>query len=74
MIKATGGSRDGTPLLILGLSRANTEKLLAGQPIRVRTDHVDPRLPAMNIVLMGGETEADIAAELGQHADGGADS
>lgn len=70
MIKATGGSKDGTPLLILGLSRLNTEKLLDGQPIHVRVDHVDPRLPALNVVLMGGETEEDIAAELGQHETG----
>jgi hypothetical protein len=70
MIKATGGSKDGVPLLILGLSRANTEKLLAGQPIHVRTDHVDPRVPAMHVILMGGETEEAIAAELGQHQTG----
>lgn len=65
MIKATGGSQDGTPILILGLSRKNTVRLLAGKPIRVRADHVDPRLPALNVVLMGGETEEAIAAELG---------
>jgi len=70
MIKATGRGQDGTPLLILGLSRGNTERLLSGQPIHVRADQVDPRLPALNVVLMGGETEGDIAAELGQHETG----
>jgi hypothetical protein len=70
VIKATGGSKDGTPMLILGLSRTNTDRLLAGQPIHVRADQTDPRLPALHIVLMGGETEQAIAAELGQHETG----
>lgn len=64
MIKASGGLKDGTPLLMLGLSRENTRRLLDGQPIQVRADHVDPRLPALAIVLVGGETEEAIAATL----------
>jgi hypothetical protein len=66
MIKATGGTKDGTPMLILGLSRENTVRLLAGQPIHVRVDEVDPRMPAMHVVLMGGENEDAIATELGK--------
>mgnify|MGYP001756654279 FL=1 len=64
MIKATGGTKDGTPLLLLGLSRANTEKLLAGQPIPIRTTDVDPRHPDMHILLMAGETEDILAEQL----------
>lgn len=64
MIKASGGGADGVPLLLLGLSRENCRRLLDGQPIKVRADHVDPRLPTLTVVLVGGETEDAIAAEL----------
>ena len=70
MIKATGGGADGTPFLLLGLSAENCRRLVAGQPIAVRADHVDPRLPALNVLLVGGETEEAIAAEIGK-LDGG---
>ena len=65
MIKATGGTKDGVPLLMLGLSRENTRRLHDDQPIRVRADYVDPRLPALEIVLFAGETEEDMTTRLG---------
>jgi hypothetical protein len=64
MIKATGGTTDGTPMIWLGLSRENTRRLHADEPIRIRTDHVDPRLPPLEIVLFAGETEEEMAATL----------
>lgn len=70
MIKASGGGADGVPFLLLGLSAENCRRLIAGQPIVVRADHVDPRLPRINVILVGGETEDAIAAELRQHVPG----
>lgn len=67
MIKATGGGADGVPFLLLGLSEENCRRLVAGQPISVRADHVDPRLPAINVILVGGATEQDIARDLRHH-------
>lgn len=64
MIKASGGGADGTPFLLLGLSAENCRRLVAGQPITVRADHVDPRLPVLNVIVVGGATEESIAAEL----------
>lgn len=68
MIKAAG--RIGhIPLLILGLSRLNTERLLAGKPVMVDTVDLgagtpDATLPRVRVLLMAGETESDITAEL----------
>ena len=56
----------GTPLLFLGLSRANCERLLQGLPIYIETADLN-RLglpPNMEVVLTGGETEEAIVAEL----------
>jgi len=64
MIKATGCGKDGTPVLFLGLSAENRKRLGEDQPIMVRADHVDPRLPAITVVLLGGDTEESIAAQL----------
>lgn len=54
MIKSTGRTADGDTVLILGLSRRNTERLLDDQPIKV--NGLD--------VLIGGETERAITGEL----------
>lgn len=68
MIKLSGRTGLGEPILILGLSRANTDRLTAGQPI-----HVAPRelvrlgLPEMTIVIHYGETERDILDEFAAH-------
>lgn len=64
MIKAAGGTGDG-PFLLLGLSRTNTERLLTGKPITLDTG--DMGLPRMRVIIMGGETEQAIAAELASH-------
>lgn len=64
MIKAGGRATvDGADraLLVVGLSRRNTEKLLQNQPIRfdARPLGVDCK-----VVVLGGETEADLQQDL----------
>jgi hypothetical protein len=57
---------DGThPVLLLGLSRLNCERLLAHQPIKFDTTELG--LPAMTVVIMAGETEDAITAQLQVH-------
>lgn len=63
MIKAVGSGADG-PIVFLGLSRENCTRLLANQPIPVRLRELSPDLPDLTIVLIGGETEADMAEDL----------
>lgn len=65
MIKARG-EKDGRPVLLLGLSRANVERLQADQPIVISADELEAMgLPAVEVVILAGETEATIAAQLG---------
>ena len=58
--------------LVIGLSRGNCERLLAGQPIEFQgavlcaglaADDV-PRLDTITVFIVGGETEETIQAEL----------
>lgn len=66
MLKALARGSDGRPMMILGLSRRNTELLLEGKPILVDTSNYGiPGGP--HIVLLGGETEETIQAEMAQH-------
>lgn len=52
----------GKPLVVLGLSGENVTRLMAGEPILLNLAELG--LPAQQIAIMGGRTEADIAAEL----------
>lgn len=61
MIKARGQAA-GTDMVILGLSRNNTERLLNNSPIMF--DGAQVGLAGVRIVICGGETEADIAEDL----------
>lgn len=67
MIKAIW-TNDGAHVLILGLSRENTKRLLAGQPIRV--DVAELRKTAgltgsvEQVLLVAGEDEAAIERDL----------
>lgn len=66
MIKARG-EKDGKPVLLIGLSRVNTKRLHLGQPIVIDADELESMgLPAMQVVILAGETEASMAAMLGQ--------
>ena len=57
MIKARGGK-----IVLFGLSRANTERLLADMPIRFAGEEVG--LPGLVFVIIGGETEKAMRAQL----------
>lgn len=67
MIKGMGATADGTPLVILGLSRLNTERLLDGKPIQVpAADLAQLGLPpgGPGVLLLGGETEDALLEDL----------
>lgn len=61
MIKAVGESGDKRFLLI-GLSMENCRRLLRGEPIMF--DLPAPLDPESKIIMLGGETEEAIVAEL----------
>lgn len=61
MIKAGGRTADNRPLLVIGLSRKNVERLLDNQPIRFAGDALGV---ACEVLILGGETEDDIAEDL----------
>lgn len=61
MIKARSIGKDGDDLIIFGLSARNVELLKAGKPISIRMEELGLR---GTVLIMYGETEQDIAAEL----------
>ena len=64
MIKFSATNTEtGQPVLGIGLSRANCEKLLAGQPILFNTSGM-AGLPALEVFILGGETEEAMALEM----------
>jgi hypothetical protein len=68
MVKATAITDRGARLVIIGLSRANCELLLAGKPIAFQGSDVSlDTEPATNFLLVAGETEDAIAEELKKH-------
>lgn len=64
MIKALV-TRSGAALVLLGLSGENMTRLMADEPILL--DLADLGLPACEIAIIGGKTQADIIAQLEQH-------
>ena len=62
MIKATGKTGDGRPLVLLGLSGENITRLMADEPIRF--DLAELGLPPMVVVIVGGRTEDAITEKL----------
>lgn len=62
MIKAAARGKDGKPLLILGLSRRNTELLLEGRPISIELKRMTGI--AGTLLLIAAENEAVLAAQL----------
>ena len=64
MIKFSATNTEtGQPILGIGLSRANCDKLLAGQPILFDTSAMEG-LPDLAVYIMAGETEEDMALEM----------
>ncbi len=65
MLTGRGTGPDGNQVVILGLSRANVEKLTAGQPIRVcRQTHGEAIPAGWEIVILFGETEQSLFDDL----------
>lgn len=66
MIFARATSNDGkVKVFLLGLSRGNIDRLIAGRPILMTRDsHGDGIPEGWAISLLFGETEADIVEEL----------
>lgn len=65
MIKAAGSAADGSPFVVFGLSDENWKRLRAGKPIMVnlRKD-MHPDLPALTVLIFGGETEESLVEDL----------
>lgn len=63
MIKAVLKGRFSNNV-ILGLSDENWRRLREGQPIMVQLHDLDPELPTLGVILMGGETEESLAEDL----------
>lgn len=56
MIRASAKGRDGKPLLILGLTDQNIERLKAGQPVHVAAGSVEDGVQ-VSVVILHGPTE-----------------
>ena len=63
MIKFAGNTTNDTPVLGIGLSRENCDRLLEGQPIRFTTEFMQG-IPVLEVFIMGGETEADMMNDM----------
>lgn len=65
MLKAVGVNDKGdVGTVIIGLSRENTELLLAGEPIMFRMQEIHPKAPNIAVVVIGNETEADLIEDF----------
>lgn len=65
MIKGAGQTGDGQPLLLLGLSAENMARLVGGEPILIRAEElVALGMPAMQVVICCGKTEAALLQQL----------
>jgi hypothetical protein len=65
MLKARAYAKDGTPLMLLGLSKENVDRLTAGKPIAFNAASLG--LPPCHVLITYGETEQDILNELAVH-------
>lgn len=65
MIKASGRTGDGRPLMVIGLSGENVTRLAAAEPILF--DAAEVGLPPLAVVILYGRTEQDIADEIQAH-------
>jgi hypothetical protein len=60
---SASNTTSGRPVLGIGLSRENCERLLQGQPIAFDTSTMDG-LPDIEVFLMAGEDEATMAMDM----------
>lgn len=65
MLKCVGTTGSG-PMLLLGLTQENTERLHRGEPIRFNLADIGgpERLPSISVVIIAGKTNREILAEL----------
>lgn len=63
---AASGSRPGddAPMVLVGLDQATAVQVLAGQAVYLDTEHINPLLPPMRIVISAGGSDADLVAAL----------
>lgn len=64
MIKAVGKGATGRTTVFLGLSRENTDRLHAGEPIPINLGVLDDDLANVTVILLAGATEDDIVDDL----------
>jgi hypothetical protein len=63
-MQAVAATSEGS-MVFLGLTPENVRRLTAEQqPIRVRLDELDPRLPPVTVVLFAGDTDEGMAEHL----------
>ena len=61
MILASNVDDNGMPILLIGLSKGNCEKLLDGKPIFKGPQDT---LMSLSIIIVGGQTEDEIVQSL----------
>jgi hypothetical protein len=62
MIQMVLDGRDGVPVVMLGLTRENIDRLLTGQPVFIRGAALG--VPTVNIAITAGEDEKAILDAL----------
>lgn len=68
MIKLAGRTGLGEPIVILGLTRENIDRLTAGQPVAITPRELAQLdCPEVMIVIHYGETERDILDDFAAH-------
>lgn len=60
MLKFTGNNTASRPVLGIGLTRENCDRLLGGQPIVLTTENM-LGLPPLDVCLFAGETDEAMA-------------
>lgn len=66
MIKAILRRTNGDRILIFGVPREKAERLAAGRAV---LPDVDPDLPGLSVLIVGGEDDYDIEGALQEHLD-----
>lgn len=61
MLKIRMSRRDGSPIILLGLSRTNVDRLMTDQPIRFDLKEVGLE---GEMIIVGGNDERSIIAQL----------
>jgi hypothetical protein len=65
VIKASGALKDGTPVVVLGLSGEDMTELISHEPITF--DLTEFGLPGAQFIIVGGRTDETILDQLRTH-------